>query len=218
MAIFEKKVIIGSVVGFAASAVGVIAVFFPSVFNLEKKSITEKKIFLHTLESANDFSKWLKKEENNIVKLELSYCSGKQDSYYDGFEYIHFGEKINDKYSEYPFALMADDSQSAESGVVSRTEGGFSFPTDELRKFGIETVVWIESHEKDADYEWYVNTRSSDEAEKTCTALGQGAEILRGTFYVNSSEFSSNGIRQGGEAEMIELVPMSKRALQLKNY
>lgn len=45
MAIFEKKVIIGSIAGFVASAVGVVAVFFPSVFNLEKKSITEKKSF-----------------------------------------------------------------------------------------------------------------------------------------------------------------------------
>lgn len=76
MAIFEKKVIIGSIAGFVASAVGVVAVFFPSVFNLEKKSITEKKVFLHTLKSANEFSQWLEKQADNIVKLEISYCSG----------------------------------------------------------------------------------------------------------------------------------------------
>lgn len=84
--------------------------------------------------------------------------------------------------------------------------------------YGIETVVWIESNEKDADYEWYTNTRSSDEAEKTCFALGQSAEILSGTFYVNSVSGSSNGIREGGEAFLINLDPMSKRALQLRNY
>lgn len=215
MAIFEKKVIIGSIAGFVASAVGVVAVFFPSVFNLEKKSITEKKVFLHTLKSANEFSQWLEKQANNIVKLEVSYCSGQNDRYYEGYEYNYFGEKIN---NSYPFALMADFDENAESGVVSRNKGGFSFPTDEGKQYSIETVVWIESNEKDADYEWYTNTRSSDEAEKTCFALGQSAEILSGTFYVNSVSGSSNGVREGGEAFLINLDPMSKRALQLRNY
>lgn len=37
--IFEKKVIIGSVVSFIATAVGIVAVFFPDLLNLQKEKI-----------------------------------------------------------------------------------------------------------------------------------------------------------------------------------
>ena len=43
---FEKKVIIGSLSSFLVAAVGFIAVFFPSLFNLEKQNVKELRLFL----------------------------------------------------------------------------------------------------------------------------------------------------------------------------
>lgn len=74
MAIFEKKVIIGSVAGFVASAVGLIAVFFPSVFNLEKKSIAEKAMFIRTKQDMDKLWEFLSKNANKPVKLDIGYC------------------------------------------------------------------------------------------------------------------------------------------------
>lgn len=43
---FEKKVIIGSLSSFLVAAVGFVAVFFPSLFNLEKQNVKELRLFL----------------------------------------------------------------------------------------------------------------------------------------------------------------------------
>lgn len=74
MAMFEKKVIIGSVAGFVASAVGLIAVFFPSVFNLEKKSIAEKAMFIRTKQDMDKLWEFLSKNANKPVRLDIGYC------------------------------------------------------------------------------------------------------------------------------------------------
>lgn len=50
--VFKPKIIIGSVIGIIASAIGVIAVFFPSLFNLETKKIAEYQHSLNTDQDA----------------------------------------------------------------------------------------------------------------------------------------------------------------------
>ena len=215
MSMFEKKVIIGSVAGFVASAVGVIAVFFPSVFNLEKKSIAENKVFLHTLKSANEFVEWLKKQENSIVKLEIYYCASEPE-YYDDYMINEFGEKVNENH---PFKIQSTYYEDVESGIITRISGGFSVPTDELKEYGIESLIHIHSNDADAEYEWYTNVLPpSKEIEKTCDVQYYGTELLKGTFYVNKGSLSANYVRQGGEAFEIHIDPMSKKALQLRNY
>lgn len=72
--IFQPKVIIGSITSFVVAAVGIVAVFFPSLLNLEKKSIPEKEIFLHSKESLNELYKFLQKNEGKPVKLTLAHC------------------------------------------------------------------------------------------------------------------------------------------------
>lgn len=52
MVSFQPKIIIGSVVGFIATAIGVIAVFFPSLFNLEQKKIADYSYTLNNLDDA----------------------------------------------------------------------------------------------------------------------------------------------------------------------
>lgn len=51
---FEKKVIIGSIGGFFTTIVGIIAVFFPSLLNFEKKSMEEIKVFIQSEEDVRN--------------------------------------------------------------------------------------------------------------------------------------------------------------------
>lgn len=70
---FQPKIIIGSVVGFIATAIGVIAVFFPSLFNLETKKINNFSIEITSCESAKKLFDFLKSHEDEIVSLNISY-------------------------------------------------------------------------------------------------------------------------------------------------
>ena len=73
--IFQPKVIIGSLTSFVVAAVGIIAVFFPSLLNLEKKSIAEKAIFLRSQDSLKELEEFLSKNVNKPVRLAIGYCN-----------------------------------------------------------------------------------------------------------------------------------------------
>lgn len=82
---FQPKIIIGSVVGFLGTAIGIIAVFFPSLFNLEQKKIAEYTYTLNTLSDAEKFIDFLKKHQNSIVNLNITYTESERykDAYDD---------------------------------------------------------------------------------------------------------------------------------------
>ena len=46
---FEKKVIVGSITSFIITAVGIVAVFFPDLLNLQKEKILSLKVDLDTV-------------------------------------------------------------------------------------------------------------------------------------------------------------------------
>lgn len=74
--IFQPKVIIGSVMSFIIAVVGVIAVFFPSLFNLEKKSIAEAEFVLSGNENEHkQLWEFLEQNQNRPVTLNIAYCS-----------------------------------------------------------------------------------------------------------------------------------------------
>ena len=73
--IFEKKIIIGSVTGAIATLIGVIAVFFPSVFNMEKKSISTDEFIISNTKEASELWGYLQSNANKAVKLKIGYCS-----------------------------------------------------------------------------------------------------------------------------------------------
>lgn len=75
--IFQKKIIIGSVLGFIASAIGIVSVFFPSLLNIEKKKIQELPITINDQKDANNLYKFLKANENKIVHLDIKYSPKK---------------------------------------------------------------------------------------------------------------------------------------------
>lgn len=71
--IFAKKIFIGSIVSFVVGTIGVTAIFFPSVFNLEKSNITEFTKEIKTPSDAKDLYNFLIKNDKKIIKLELAY-------------------------------------------------------------------------------------------------------------------------------------------------
>lgn len=71
---FQPKVIIGSITSFVIATIGVIAVFFPDLFNLQKKNVNEYEI---VLQKKDDFKKvwnFLKDHQGEAVKLSIGYC------------------------------------------------------------------------------------------------------------------------------------------------
>lgn len=75
---FQPKIILGSVIGFVATAIGVIAVFFPSLFNLEQKKIANYSYTLNSLSDANKFIDFLKDHQNGIVHFNLTYIENER--------------------------------------------------------------------------------------------------------------------------------------------
>lgn len=72
--IFEKKVIIGSVVSFIATAVGIVAVFFPDLLNLQKEKIKNLKIDLVTQNDIDKFKSFLNERVKDGGIFELDVC------------------------------------------------------------------------------------------------------------------------------------------------
>ena len=71
--IFVKKIFIGSVVSFVFGTIGLIAIFFPSVFNLEKSNIDELSMEITNPSDAKILYDFLIKNNKKIIKLELTY-------------------------------------------------------------------------------------------------------------------------------------------------
>ena len=70
---FEPKIIIGSVFGFIVSIIGLIAIFFPSFFNLERQSIRELSIVLNTIDDDVKLHSFLENNQEKIIKLSIIY-------------------------------------------------------------------------------------------------------------------------------------------------
>lgn len=70
---FQPKIIIGSVCGMIASVVGFIAIFFPSLFNLETKKIDEFVMEVKSDDDAKKLFDFLKNHEGRIVKIDIKY-------------------------------------------------------------------------------------------------------------------------------------------------
>lgn len=76
MKLFSKKIYIGSILGFFVSAIGVIAIFFPSLFNMEKKSIDSFSSVITDEMQASDFYSFLDKKlkTDDIFQLNVEIC------------------------------------------------------------------------------------------------------------------------------------------------
>lgn len=74
--IFQPKVIIGSITSFVVAAVGIIAVFFPNLLNLEKSSMGEGQFLLSDdTKTHKKLWEFLDKNQGKVVQLEIAYCA-----------------------------------------------------------------------------------------------------------------------------------------------
>lgn len=73
--IFQPKVIIGSITSFFVAAVCIVAVFFPSLLNLEKSRMPELKMEFTKAEDGKKLYDFLKKNINKPVKLEINFSA-----------------------------------------------------------------------------------------------------------------------------------------------
>lgn len=74
--IFQPKVIIGSITSFFVAAVGIIAVFFPNLLNLEKSSMSEGQFLLSDdTKTHKKLWEFLDKNQGKVVQLEIAYCA-----------------------------------------------------------------------------------------------------------------------------------------------
>ena len=74
---FSRKVqiAIGTLVGTLTTAIGLTAVFFPDLFNLQKNRMPELQIEITSLEDAETLSAFMERNPKKIVKLDISVCS-----------------------------------------------------------------------------------------------------------------------------------------------
>ena len=71
--VFKQKIIIGSLFSALISVIGVVAIFFPSVFNLEKPKVPVLKIVLSDNKSHKSMYNFLFSNQNKIVNLNIEY-------------------------------------------------------------------------------------------------------------------------------------------------
>ena len=71
--LFQAKIIIGSISSFGIAIIGCIAIFFPSLFNLEVKSIEEFSSSVDSIDDAVKLKNFLEKNQGKTVKLDIKY-------------------------------------------------------------------------------------------------------------------------------------------------
>ncbi len=74
--IFQPKVIIGSIASFIVAALGIIAVFFPNLLNLERSSMSEGQFLLSDDKKTHEkLWQFLEDNQGKVIKLEIAYCA-----------------------------------------------------------------------------------------------------------------------------------------------
>jgi len=68
-------VLAGSFIGVAATAIGIIAAFFPDLLNMQKSAISELSLQVSRESDAQTISDFLEKNPNALVKIDISICS-----------------------------------------------------------------------------------------------------------------------------------------------
>lgn len=97
--IFQPKVIIGSITSFVVAAVGIIAVFFPNLLNLEKSSMSEGQFVLSDdTKTHKKLWEFLESNQGKVVQLEIAYCAD--------FERMTFETKNVEQKAYYAFRAI----------------------------------------------------------------------------------------------------------------
>lgn len=250
---FQPKIIIGSLVGFIATGIGVIAVFFPSLFNLEKKDIITYK---ETLVNIGDFVKlvdFLQKHQEEIINLDLTYFEKNRIEYKHNEVKDKFGNTISMNFEKVPLFEEGEGGNGNgidlvgeidDNGYVvvsskyhmglfmqsfNRDKGGFGIWIKDSGDDRGKDKNYIIDIPKDSDGNILYKWNMKDYNHKT-------EMNLVGTFFVekfiNNLEYNKeSGSTMSHEWEedscegdacypvtIIELNPISKKELKIRNY
>lgn len=127
MKIFEKKIYIGSIVGVIATAIGVIAVFFPSVFNMEKEKFIAYQSIIKDKSGANKFEEFLKNriEDKKLFKLDVSICQQSNDISTERTNSLEVVELLKSNYQLSLFDYQEGYPIMIGSGYLSEYSTGY---------------------------------------------------------------------------------------------
>ncbi|MGX2970102.1 hypothetical protein ACWIVY_08790 [Ursidibacter sp. B-7004-1] len=186
--IFQKKIIIGSIMSFIATAVGIVAVFFPDLLNLQKEKMKKLDIFISSLDDSKKLEKFLYDNSGKIVELKVAYCLENAD---DSPALVKVDQRSN------RFVL---DNYYVDAG------GGKVRPN---------VVVMPDNSGRAHSYSWslgLVDYPKPEYAEK-CKINGPiyRGELLSGIFIVELESFNPYQY-------LISLQPLSKNDLKLRDY
>ncbi|WP_267524550.1 hypothetical protein [Campylobacter sp. MG1] len=244
---FEKKVILGSIGGFITTALGIIAVFFPSVFNLEKKTMEEINIFIKSQADVDNLRKAIEKNQGKVVKLNVTYCYYYYD--YDESNELRTVGDYNEKIDKYNIEYKDFWLSGARNCLL--TEEGCKFNENGLTQGvvlygGVEIGDYLHENEgegslvfrnnyKDIDdnrffylsvphetkgkYAWKFNN-DEEGCIKSSDPNLQYRELIKETL---TGTFYVNELkdrlREGEGTDLeIELDPLTKKELTLRDY
>lgn len=212
---FEKKVIIGSLSSFLVATVGFIAIFFPSLFNLEKQNVKEFNVFLKDEKNFNGLLNFLDKNKHKVVKLDITYCTSQ-----------NYPDSLPGYDSSKPYEISEE-----YDGELELSYNGFNYYGNDER-YMIDTgaliawshgdsaqVIGFDSSNMGQKYEWYARrTEYGDEKEfpKEVKECGKTQDeyffgYIMGTFFVRTAE-------RGYASKGYQLEAVDKREFELKNY
>lgn len=204
--IFRPRIIIGSLIGFIATAISIIAVFFPSLFNLETKKMDSFDIYINNCEGANELFSFLSSHEDAIVMLNIKYTEPEffsnkilknidSDSKYEEKQNIYApfeyeweiggdGKSASIFGDNRLFNLESDAKIGSYATSFSRESGGFGFwckndkstPEKDL-DFGYQIILPYTS-DNNTLYYW------GDDGDNSGSVTDRNME-LRGTFLVS---------------------------------
>lgn len=173
--IFQPKVIIGSITSFVVAAVGIIAVFFPNLLNLEKSSMSEGQFLLSDDEKIHKkLWEFLESNQGKVVQLEIAYCAD--------FEKMSFMATKDAEqkayYGEDAFEFKAID-------FIPKWYFGFGGKTD-FQSYGVAENLEKFAKKYKLALRYYETLGKSEKVEETA-----GNTFIK-YFYINDSWASGN--------------------------
>ena len=187
--IFQPKVIIGSITSFIVAAVGIIAVFFPSVFNLEKSSMGEGQFLLSDDKKTHKkLWEFLGENQGKVVQLEIAYCAD-----FEKTTFVATNEKTGRESQVFEFNAIdfmpkwflglggKNDYQSY--GVAENLE-----KFAKQYKFALKYYEWLGKPKKFDESYFGVNTTRDFERHYVSEGYGSAIQISKKTYEVDYVE------------------------------
>ncbi|MEQ5553918.1 hypothetical protein ABN349_01030 [Providencia rettgeri] len=216
MKVFEKKIYIGSIIGVIATVIGVVAVFFPSVFNMEKEKFITYQSIIEDKSSANKFEEFLKNriEDKKLFKLDVSICQQTNITSTERTDSLEMVELLKSNYQLSLFDYQEGYPIMIGSGYLSEFSTGY-LPIifiDMTKKEIIEDVkpLFTYFNFPDSEVVSYDGIRSGTNRE-----CGGGGIDIKGYFLFEKDEIYRSMI---SDTISYDFSAISEKDVKLRDY